>query len=122
MNNDPFSKRPPEILIADDDPVMLNIYSRVFSGQGYAVTFAGSIAAAAALIKANHYDLLITDLLFPDGRGTELITIFKRNRNCMLVTGSGSEIDPAQLPALAGYFEKPLNIEALTAAVAKVLA
>lgn len=116
---------PPAILIADDDPVMLNIYSRVFSGQDYALTFVDNITAASALIKANHYDLLITDLMFPDGRGTELITIFRINKdcaNCILVTGSGSEIDPEQLPALTGYFEKPLNIEALVSAVAKVLA
>ena len=115
----------PEILIADDDPAMLKIYSRVFSGQGYAVTFANSVTAASALIKANHYDLLITDLMFPDGKGTALITIFKRNRDrakCILVTGSWSEVDQEQLPALAAYFEKPLNVEALLAAVTKALA
>lgn len=116
---------PPEILIADDDPVMLNIYSRLFSGKDYTVTFADSIAAASALIAANHYDLLITDLLFPDGKGTELIMIFKRKKDLakyILVTGSGSEIDPQQLPAFAGYFEKPLNVEALISAVARILA
>lgn len=115
---------PHEILVADDDQVMLNIYSRLFSGCKYVVTFTNSIAAASALIKAHHYDLLITDLQFPDGRGTELISIFKRNRDCakcILVTGAGSEIDPEQLPALTGYFEKPLNVEAFMTAVTGVL-
>ena len=46
----------PRILIVDDDMVMLDIYSRVLSGQAYVVTFASSATTASALIKANHYE------------------------------------------------------------------
>ena len=116
---------PKQILVADDDPVLLNLYARMLAGTGYAVSRAASFAEAAALINSNNYDLLVTDLMFPDGVGTDLITIFERKQGCakcILVTGSVSEIDPNKIPALAGYFEKPLDTNAFMAAVTKALA
>ena len=62
----------PKILVVDDDPVMLNIYARVFSGRAYVVTFANSVAAAATLIKANHYELLVTGVLSENGKNRTL--------------------------------------------------
>lgn len=114
----------PEILIADDDPEMLKIYSRVFSGRDYSVTFAGSVTKASSLIRTNHYDLLITDLMFPDGKGTDLIRIFKENRDyakCILVTGSVSEVGQEELSTVTAYFEKPLNVEAFLVAAGEAL-
>lgn len=115
---------PKQILIADDDPVLLNIYTRMLAGTGYAVSRASSFTEAAALINTNNYDLLVTDLMFPDGVGTDLITIFERKQGCakcILVTGAVSEIDPNKIPVLAAYFEKPLDTNAFMAAVTKAL-
>ncbi len=75
--------------------------------------------------NSNTYDLLVTDLMFPDGVGTDLITIFERKQGCakcILVTGSASELAPDKIPVLAGCFEKPLNADAFLAAVTKALA
>lgn len=116
---------PKQILVADDDPVLLGLYARMFAGTGYVVSRAASFAEAAALINTNHYDLLVTDLVFPDGMGTDLITTFERKQGCarcILVTGSAAELDPAKIPVLAAYFEKPLDADAFMAAVARVLA
>lgn len=116
---------PKKILVADDDPVLLNIYTRLFSGTDYLLSKAASFTEAAGLINSNNYDLLITDMMFPDGIGTDLITIFERKRDyakCILVMGSGTEINLKRIPALAGYFEKPLNTETFMAAVNKALA
>ena len=116
---------PKQILVADDDPVLLRLYARMLAGTGYAVSRASSFAEASVLINSNDYDLLVTDLMFPDGVGTDLITIFERKQGrakCILVTGSASEIAQDQIPVLAGYFEKPLDAEAFLAAVAKALA
>jgi len=116
---------PKQILVADDDPVLLRLYTRMLAGTGRAVSLAASFAEAAALINSHSYDLLVTDLVFPDGAGTDLITIFERKQGCakcILVTGSASELDPGKLPVLAGYFEKPLDAAAFMAAVARALA
>jgi len=116
---------PKQILVADDDPVLLSLYTRMLAGTRYAVSRASSFAEATALINLNSYDLLVTDLMFPDGERTDLITIFERKQGCakcILVTGSGTEVNLKQIPSLAGYFEKPLNAEAFMAAVTKILA
>ncbi|MDP2865883.1 MAG: response regulator [Elusimicrobiota bacterium] len=116
---------PKQILIADDDPVLLNLYTRMLAGMGCAVSLASSFAEAAVLINSHSYDLLVTDLVFPDGVGTDLITIFERKQGrakCILVTGSATELDPDKTPVLAGYFEKPLDADAFIAAVTKALA
>lgn len=116
---------PKQILVADDDLVLLNLYARMLAGTGLSVSYASTFAEAATLIKSHSYDLLVTDLMFPDGMGTDLIMIFERKQNqakCILVTGSGTEVDLKQIPNLAGYFKKPLNAEAFVAAVTKLLA
>jgi len=116
---------PKSILVADDDTVILNLYKRIFTGTGHVISQATCFTEAAALINSNRYDLLITDMMFPDGVGTDLITIFERTQGCakcILVSGSVTEIEPKQLPSLAGYFKKPINIDIFMAAVTKALA
>jgi DNA-binding NtrC family response regulator len=115
---------PPKILIVDDDPVMLAIYSRVFSGQDYLITFADSIAAASALIKANRYDLLVTDLLLGDGFGTELTVLFTQKipgAKSLIVSGSLGEADPQALSTATRCLSKPLNIDKFMETISKVL-
>ncbi len=114
----------PKILVVDDDPAMLRIYSRVFSGQAYVVTFANSVAAASALIKANQYELLITDLLLGDGLGTELTLLFSQKNpggKSLIVSGSLGEADPCAISAVSGCLSKPLNPDVLMETIVKVL-
>jgi two-component system nitrogen regulation response regulator GlnG len=111
------------ILVADDDKAMLNLYTRIFSNTDCTISLASSFAEAANLINLNNYDLLITDLMFPDGLGTELIKIFEKKRagtKSLLVTGSVAELAPDELPSV--YFEKPFKLEVFMAAVTEALA
>lgn len=115
---------PPKILIVDDDPVMLNIYTRVFSGQDYVVTFANSVATASTLIKANHYELLVTDLMLGDGLGTELTLLFSQKypgAKSLIVSGSLGEANPKDLSAVSECLSKPLDIDRFMETIAKVL-
>ena len=114
---------PKSILVADDEKSMLNIYTRLFTGTQYSFSKASSFAEAAELINSNTYDLLITDLLFPDGLGLELIKLFKKKQKgakSLLVTGSDPQFIPKQL--LNIRIEKPFKFEALMAAVTAALA
>lgn len=116
---------PVNILVADDDRNMLNLYARIFSKTDYSVSWASSFTEAVGLINSNNYDLLITDLMFPDGLGTELIRIFEKKKDgakSMLVTGSASELNHGQIPKVAGCFGKPFKLQVFMEAVAKALA
>lgn len=115
---------PPEILVVDDDPVMLRLYSRIFSGCDYTVVSAASLASAAALIRANHYDLLVTDLLLGDGLGTELTLLFAAKEpgaKSLLVSGSLAEADDLDLSAVSECLSKPLDIDRFMETVARIL-
>jgi DNA-binding NtrC family response regulator len=111
---------PKSILIADDDPAMLRLYTRIFSDKDYSITMAASFAEARGCIEMSSYDLLITDLMLMDGLGTELVKLFEKKRagaKSLLVTGS----DPSEKElAVAGVYEcldKPFNVEHFLSAV-----
>lgn len=122
-----FIKRrimPITILAADDDKAILRLYTRMFSGEGYYLTKAETFEEAAALIGRNDYDLLITDLMFPDGVGTDLIKIFNKKKadaRSLLVTGSTNAGEMLAGEGIDEYIEKPFKVENFLEAVNKVL-
>ena len=115
---------PASILVADDEKGMLNLYSKLFSRTEYSVTMASSFSEAAALISSNSYDLLVTDLAFPDGLGTELVKMFENRRagaRSVVVTGSSPSLARTGNNPGTIYFEKPFKVEAFLAAVSAAL-
>ena len=115
---------PVNILVADDDKAMLNLYSRIFSGRDYSIVLAESFAEAADLIRKNNYDLLVTDLMFPDGIGTELVKLFEKKRagaRSLVVTGSAPRDYNLMQSGAAAYFEKPFKVKIFMAAVANAV-
>ena len=119
---------PKNLLIVDDEETMRRLYDRIFSGEGYSFTLAGSVAEAKRLMAANRYDLLITDLILGDGTGTELIEPEEEN-GCripsILITGG---IEPWEVPLftekykLKECFRKPFSADSLLTAVKELLA
>mgnify|MGYP001592167905 CR=1 FL=1 len=115
---------PKRILVADDDQNFIKLYTRIFTGKEYALTPASSFTEASRLIKANHYDLLVTDLMFPDGLGTDLIKLFENKRTgakSLLVTGTPDMEETLKSTGTTEYFPKPFNLQYFMIAVAKAL-
>lgn len=116
---------PINILVADDEKAMLRLYLRIFAGTDYTITTTETFVEASGLLRKNDYDLLITDFLFPDGVGTELIKIFtekKAGAKSLLVTGSTHSREKLAQQGVHDYIEKPFKMEKLLEAVTKVLA
>ncbi|HBB67885.1 MAG: hypothetical protein A2X28_11035 [Elusimicrobia bacterium GWA2_56_46] len=112
------------ILVAEDDRTVLKLYSRIFSGKDYSITLAASFVEASGLIENNNYDLLITDLMLPDGLGTELIRLFENKRagaKSLLVTGTPDAAQQLERAGITEYFEKPFEIKKFMAVVANAL-
>jgi two-component system OmpR family response regulator len=104
---------------------MRKLYARIFTDSGYSITMASTFSEASGFIAADHYDLLVTDLMFPDGLGTELIKLFEKKRagaRSLLVTGSSSAGGILKLAGIDDYFQKPFKVEDFLAAVVKRLA
>ena len=115
---------PKKILVADDDKAMLSLYSRVFAQTDYRVSPALSFMEAARLLREDSYDLLITDFMFPDGVGTDLIRLFSescKNAKSLMVTGSACAKDRPDCGCEYAYIEKPFKVEELLTAMKKAL-
>lgn len=116
---------PGKILAADDDAEILRLYGKLFSAKGYHCSLADSVAAASALIRENDFDLLVTDLMFPDGLGTELANRFAEKfagLEAILVTGSPPDPDALAAWPVRACLSKPVDTDKLMAMVEKALA
>jgi DNA-binding response OmpR family regulator len=61
-----------QVLVVEDEPDIATVL-RIVLERGYGVTLAPDLASArAALARAGRPDLLVLDLLLPDGNGLEL--------------------------------------------------
>lgn len=63
----------PSILVVDDDAATAKLYSRIISAEGCRCTTAGDVGAARRRIEAGTYDLILCDVMLPDGNGIDLI-------------------------------------------------
>jgi two-component system, NtrC family, response regulator AtoC len=63
----------PQALIVDDDPHFLRGLADLVRREGFETDTAGSLAEASKKLDASMPDLVITDLVLPDGQGIELV-------------------------------------------------
>lgn len=63
----------PRILHVEDDIDMRQVIRRKLEGDGLRVDGAGTLAGARSLLALGHFDLVILDLILPDGDGSELL-------------------------------------------------
>jgi putative two-component system response regulator len=61
--------RRPKILLADDEPETLQLLVDVLEPDGYELFVAQDVAAAVQLALAHEPDLLLLDVMMPDGGG-----------------------------------------------------
>ena len=69
--------KPYKILVADDEPGMLEIMRRRIQRLGHTSDEAHNGTAAADLIEKNVYDLIVTDITMPGHTGLELLALAK---------------------------------------------
>jgi len=62
-----------KILIAEDDFFIRDIYSKVFSLSGYDVKVAVDGVDAFEKIKAEHYDMVLLDIMMPRMTGIDVL-------------------------------------------------
>lgn len=61
-----------KIFLLEDDVYLRDGLSEMLSGQGYAVTAAETISQAREIIASGVFDLIILDVMLPDGSGLDL--------------------------------------------------
>lgn len=114
------------ILVADDDPVIRKLFEKRLTKEGYAVTVAVDGIEAARLLDAQHFDVIITDLVMPGGiGGIELLNIAKEKDTGIevIVITAHSSVDTAVDAMKKGavdYLEKPVNFDELFLRLEKI--
>lgn len=115
------SARP--VLIVDDDPALCAILvEQLGQGREFAVSQAGSIAEATAIMldRGQHFDGLILDIGLPDGDGRDLCGQLRAagiKIPIIMLTGSDAEADVVRgLDSGANdYIAKPFRLAELLA-------
>ena len=71
-------RRPPRILVVDDERSMRELLAIVLRREGYEVMLAENGRAAIDLIEREPVDLLISDIKMPDLSGVEVLRAAKK--------------------------------------------
>jgi diguanylate cyclase (GGDEF)-like protein len=116
------------LLIIDDDPSLLELLSTVLEGPGREILVAKTAAEAQAHLEMNRISLILLDLVLPDTDGRNFLLKLKENPATaplpVLVLSAKIGAQPkTECFALGAdaYFEKPIEIEILAAAVSSWL-
>jgi DNA-binding NtrC family response regulator len=107
----------PQALIVDDEPNTLAAMSEIVELEGFATTSVGTLADARAAIESQAPDLLLMDLMLPDGQSLELLKDLNpaQKTEVILITGNAtmdSAIDALRLGVL-DYLTKPVDTNRL---------
>ena len=105
-----------KIMIVDDDKNLLSVLNTLFTEENYAVTTCSDGLQAIKKCRAEHFDLVITDVMMPGASGLEVLREVKRsdpNVLVILITGFAS-LETAVKAIREGAYEyitKPFKLE-----------
>jgi len=68
------------ITVVEDNSDLARLLERILSDAGYQVTVSGTVVEALATIRTDDPDLIILDLVLPDGRGEDVLAELMRFR------------------------------------------
>ncbi len=121
---------PLSILVADDEEGIRDLLARWLENRGHSVSCADCGQDASRLLQEHRFDLVITDVVMPDGDGFELIPIVRKTQpaaRILAISGGGRYIPSDDclnlargLGAHATMF-KPFNWEQMRTGITRAL-
>ena len=85
---------PPAILVVEDELLMRRTLEGLLRNEGFAVTTAGTIAEALGEVNRRAYDLILLDLILPDGDGIECCgRIRERHRMPIVILSTRRQLE-----------------------------
>lgn len=106
------------VLLVDDDQELRDTLDEYLQDEGFAITSCGTRQQALEAIgdRRNHFHIILTDLLLPDGNGLDVIETAKQKDPrvlAVIMTGYAS-LDTALKAMRVGaydYLTKPFSID-----------
>jgi len=103
------------ILVVDDDDTTLKVVSRFLAHEGHLVQASSDAAAALELLRAEPFDVLLTDLVMPVMSGLELAVAARQLRPELRVVVMSGQTRTADAAEHIVWLDKPIDIEQLLA-------
>jgi DNA-binding response OmpR family regulator len=118
------------ILICEDDPAFRELAMAALNADGHEVKAVATGPQAVAALRANGYDLVLTDIVMPDMDGLELIRSVRASQPGVVILAMSSGLPglrdqllrAAEGLGAAEIIAKPFAPAALRAKVAELLA
>jgi len=107
------------ILIIDDEPFILDIFSHYLANQGFNVQVASNEIEAIRYMHDSSFDLILTDVFMKSGSFSNLLDNVKnpdsqfKDIPIIAVTGEPNSITSNQKNKLKGILEKPFTPDEL---------
>lgn len=112
------------LLVVEDDVVTARVLARLLQDRGYVVQTADCMSAALALIDAESFDVLVSDLSLPDASGYDLLsTVLRRGpMKAIAMSGFGAkeDIERSLEVGFSAHLVKPVDTSDLDQAIRKV--
>ena len=116
----------PTVIVADDDAAIRTVVRRALTRAGYAVRGTETAAGLARLIDDGVGDVVISDVMFPDGNGLDGLPglLARRPGLKVIVVSAQNTLSTAVRATEAGAFDylpKPFDLDELVRAVASAV-
>ena len=119
-------KRPPCILLVDDEPDLLHLMELTLVKMGLDTARAANVAEARQLLTSRQYNLCLTDMRLPDGSGLDIVMLANQQKIPVPVAvitafgSAGNAVDALKAGAF-DYLAKPVALDQLRALVKSAL-
>jgi DNA-binding response OmpR family regulator len=115
------------ILLVEDNEQVMDGNKRMLERAGFEVVAALTLAAAGARINERKPDLIVLDIMLPDGSGFDFMTDLRKSENAgipiLLLTGLSTKADMLRGLKEGGddYMKKPYDFEELLVRIETLL-
>jgi DNA-binding NtrC family response regulator len=118
------------ILVADDEDSIRSLLEHFLKSAGHKVVIVGNAREACEEMTKQNFDLVITDVLMPEGDGLDLITELKKvqpNARILAMSGGGRYLEGSDYLKLAkglgahSAMMKPFTWQQLQDAIKEIL-
>lgn len=114
-----------KLLLVEDNEHIMNINTKYLETQGYRIVQANTAARAEDAVRREAFDLIVMDIMLPDGNGIELCKDIRRYSACpiLFLTAKVSDEDVINGLESGGddYLTKPYDLDVLGARIRALL-
>ena len=114
-----------DILLVEDDITLAMGIEYSLKNEGYQVDIAGTLIEGKDLVDRKNYDLILLDIMLPDGSGYELCRHIRKHKLTPIIflTAQDEEVNVVMGLDIGGddYITKPFRIRELISRIKAVL-